>query len=317
MFLLVAALELIIANFVEPWLYGAYVGISSLALLVSAVFWSVLWGPAGLILSTPLTVCVVVLGRHVPQFSFLHILLGDEPVLADEAQIYQRLLAMDQPEAHSIVGPASQGETPNRVVRLGAHPGFEPGRTGPAQRSHRRSQGRVPLSQHQRDDCRVLRVSTRDSSSEEGSASGPDATEHSDGRILCLPASDRADETTAAMLAQLLEHNGLATLSFPLVGASLKEWIASIEAGPDDIACISALPPYAFAPARAMCKQIRERFPKLRVIVCVWGFVGDTHQAMARFGRTPPDYLATSLPEAVEHIKQLGRSNPKTTSLVA
>jgi predicted PurR-regulated permease PerM len=91
-FLLVAALELIIANFVEPWLYGAYVGISSLALLVSAVFWSVLWGPAGLILSTPLTVCVVVLGRHVPQFSFLHILLGDEPVLADEAQIYQRLL---------------------------------------------------------------------------------------------------------------------------------------------------------------------------------------------------------------------------------
>ena len=65
-FLLVAGLELIIANFVEPWLYGAHVGISSLALLVTAVFWAVLWGPAGLILSTPLTVCVVVLGRYVP-----------------------------------------------------------------------------------------------------------------------------------------------------------------------------------------------------------------------------------------------------------
>jgi len=77
-FLLVAGLELIIANFVEPWVYGAHVGISSLALLVSSVLWAVLWGPAGLILSTPLTVCLVVLGRYVPQLSFLHILLGDE-----------------------------------------------------------------------------------------------------------------------------------------------------------------------------------------------------------------------------------------------
>ena len=86
-FLMVIGLELIIANFVEPWLYGVHVGISSLALLVTAVFWTVLWGPAGLILSTPLTVCVVVLGRYVPQLSFSHILLGDEPVLAPEAQV--------------------------------------------------------------------------------------------------------------------------------------------------------------------------------------------------------------------------------------
>src|SRR6185436_1783068 len=102
-------LELIIANLVEPVLYGTQVGISSLALLVTTVFWTVLWGPAGLILSTPLTVCVVVLGRHVPQLSFLHVLLGDEPVLAAEAQIYQRLLAMDQVEAHAVVGEFLKG----------------------------------------------------------------------------------------------------------------------------------------------------------------------------------------------------------------
>ena len=108
-FLLVAGLELIIANVLEPWLYGAHVGISSLALLVTAVFWAVLWGPAGLILSTPLTVCVVVLGRYVPQLSFLHILLGDEPALAAEAQIYQRLLAMDQLEAQTIVDQFLKG----------------------------------------------------------------------------------------------------------------------------------------------------------------------------------------------------------------
>ena len=108
-FLLVMGLELIIGNFVEPWLYGAHVGISSLALLVTAVFWTVLWGPAGLILSTPLTVCVVVLGRYVPQLSFLQILLGDEPALAAEAQIYQRLLAMDQLEARAIVDQFLKG----------------------------------------------------------------------------------------------------------------------------------------------------------------------------------------------------------------
>ena len=91
------------------------------------------------------------------------------------------------------------------------------------------------------------------------------------------------------MLAQLLEHNGSRDSVLPSRRGFLNEWLASIEAGPDDIVCISALPPYAFAPARAMCKQIRERFPKLKVVVCVWGFIGDTHQAMARFERTHPD----------------------------
>ena len=107
--MLFVGLELIIGNFVEPWLYGAHTGISSLALLVAAVFWTVLWGPAGLILSTPLTVCVVVLGRYFPQLSFLHILLGDEEALEAEAQLYQRLLAMDQLEARTIVDSFLKG----------------------------------------------------------------------------------------------------------------------------------------------------------------------------------------------------------------
>lgn len=97
-FLLFTTLELVTGNLVEPWLYGAHTGISSLALLLTAVFWATLWGPAGLILSTPLTVCVVVVGRYVPHLSFLHILLGDEPVLEPAAHYYQRLLAMDEQE---------------------------------------------------------------------------------------------------------------------------------------------------------------------------------------------------------------------------
>src|SRR5665213_1623453 len=99
---LFTTLELVTANLLEPVLYGAHTGISSLALLVTTAFWATLWGPAGLILSTPLTVCVVVLGRHLPQLSFLHVLLGDEPVLSPEAQLYQRLLAMDEQEARTV-----------------------------------------------------------------------------------------------------------------------------------------------------------------------------------------------------------------------
>ena len=316
-FLLVAGLELIIANFVEPWLYGAHVGISSLALLVTAVFWTVLWGPAGLILSTPLTVCVVVLGRYVPQLSFLHILLGDEPVLAAEAQIYQRLLAMDQLEAHTIVGQFLKGRPLVELYDSVLIPAL-------SMAEQDRHKGAIDAA---REEFLFLSINEMiaefseyqlaDSSSEEDSAPIPDAAEHLNARILCLPAHDRADEITAAMLAQLLEQKGFAALSFPIAGSSPNEWLALIEAGRSDVVCISALPPYAFAPARAMCKQIRERFPKLKVVVCVWGFSGDTQKAKARFERTQPDRLSTSLAEAVEHVQELVRPKPERAPLVA
>jgi predicted PurR-regulated permease PerM len=91
--------ELISNNVIEPWLYGSHTGLSPLAIIISAIFWSWLWGPLGLMLSTPLTVCLVVLGRYVPQFSFLDVLLGNEPVLQPQEKLYQRLLAGDPNEA--------------------------------------------------------------------------------------------------------------------------------------------------------------------------------------------------------------------------
>src|SRR5690606_33412062 len=92
-------IELLINNVIEPWLYGSRTGLSPLAILVSAIFWTWLWGPVGLVLSTPLAVCLVVLGRHVPQFEFLEILFGNEPVLDPKERLYQRLLAGDPDEA--------------------------------------------------------------------------------------------------------------------------------------------------------------------------------------------------------------------------
>lgn len=92
-------MELIINNVIEPWLYGSRTGLSPLAIIVAAIFWTWLWGPVGLVLSTPLTVCLVVLGKHVPQFAFLEVLFGNEPVLDPKQRLYQRLLAGDPEEA--------------------------------------------------------------------------------------------------------------------------------------------------------------------------------------------------------------------------
>jgi predicted PurR-regulated permease PerM len=301
-FLLVAGLELIIGNFVEPWLYGAHVGISSLALLVTSVFWAVLWGPAGLILSTPLTVCLVVLGRYVPQLSFLNILLGDEPTLSPEAQIYQRLLAMDQLEAHTIVGQFLKKRPLVELYDSVLIPAL-------SMAEQDRHKGAINAA---REEFLFLSINEMIAEFSEYEPEEPSSApaENLDARILCLAAHDRADEVTAVMLAQLLERKGFATLSFPLAGTSPLEWFALIEAGRSDVVCISALPPYAFAPARAMCKQIRERFPKLKVVVCVWGFNGDAAKAKVRFERSQPDGLCTSLAGALENVEELLRPKP-------
>jgi hypothetical protein len=99
---LFVVIELASNNLMEPMLYGASTGMSTVAILVSAVFWTWLWGAIGLVLATPLTVCLVVIGKYVPQLQFLDILLGDEPVLEPPARVYQRLLALDQEEAAEL-----------------------------------------------------------------------------------------------------------------------------------------------------------------------------------------------------------------------
>lgn len=96
---LFATVELVTSNAVEPWLYGSRTGVTPLAIIISAIVWTFLWGPLGLVLSTPLTVCLVVLGRHIPNFAVFDILFGDEPVLAPHAKLYQRLLVGDATEA--------------------------------------------------------------------------------------------------------------------------------------------------------------------------------------------------------------------------
>src|SRR6185503_9579710 len=93
------ALELVLVNAVEPYLYGRSAGLSPIAIIAAAIFWTWLWGPVGLLLATPLTVCVTVIGRYVPELGYLNVLLGVEPVLTPDQRFYQRLVALEQDEA--------------------------------------------------------------------------------------------------------------------------------------------------------------------------------------------------------------------------
>ena len=100
---LFVAVELVVANVVEPWLYGASMEISPLAVIVSALFWTWLWGGVGLVLATPLTVCLAVAGKYLPDLAFLDLLMGDKPSIAPGDRLYQRLLALNEEEASDII----------------------------------------------------------------------------------------------------------------------------------------------------------------------------------------------------------------------
>ena len=219
-FALFATLEVITGNFLEPWLYGAQTGISSLALLLTTLFWAALWGPAGLILSTPLTVCVVVLGRHVPQLAFLHILLGDQPVLAPDAQLYQRLLAMDEHEARAVAEEYRREHSLAELYDTVIVPALtmaEQDRHKGALDPEREEFLFVSLREMMADFAEPPAEQARDAMY----AMGPR-------RVLCLPANDEADEIGSAMLAQLLENAGSTAVSFP-VGPSALGTVALIE----------------------------------------------------------------------------------------
>ena len=288
-FVLMAGLEVVTGNLVEPWLYGMHTGISSLALLLTTVFWAVLWGPSGLILATPLTVCVVVLGRHVPHLSFLHILLGDQPVLSPEAQVYQRLLAMDDHDARTVAG-LYLGE--NSLVQL-YDSVIIPALSLAEQDRHK---GALEPEREEYIFLGIKEMISELSQKHEAETEGQPkpVPEKRLGRVICLAANDEADEIAAAMLAQLLVQAGCAAITLP-ADPALHHVVAIVGPGDEDVFCISAVPPFAFSHARALSTVLEGRFPKTKIVVGVWGFSGDTERALQRFQPARPSRLVTTL----------------------
>ena len=317
-FALFATLELTTGNLLEPWLYGAHTGISSLALLLTTVFWAALWGPAGLILSTPLTVCVVVLGRHVPHLSFLHILLGDQPVLTPDAHLYQRLLAMDDQEARAVAEQYRREHSLPELYDAVVIPALtlaeqdrHKGALDPDREEFLFQSLREMIADFSQQSEATEQPGTESPAPEQAQPkhSGEIFGLASGGRVFSLPAHDEADEIAAAMLAQLLEHAGCATIALPL-GSSFQTTLALIEPTRNDIFCISAVPPFAFSQARTLSRELRVKFPGVKVVIGVWGFGGETERALLRFLPSPPDKFVRTLTEALEYLGVVAKPLP-------
>ena len=287
-FVLFLLLELTVANFLEPWLYGSHTGISSLAILVAAVFWASLWGPVGLILSTPLTVCLVVIGRHVPHLQFLDIILGDEPVLLPAERYYQRLLALDVDESRKIVQEALANTPLVQVYD-------EIVVTALTMAEHDRYRSALPdtslefICQSTSEIVEEVGMSRKDSS--------PNKT--SGRRILCFGAYDSADEITAAMLSQSAEDAGFVAMPFALNPSPVKI-LEEFSGGESDVVCICALPPLAVMHARSMAGEIRGRFPKVKILICLW--VSNASQ-LERAEKLVGAKVVTTLAGAIEEFR--------------
>lgn len=277
---LMGALELLNFVVLEPWLYGHRTGISPVALLLSAAFWAWLWGGVGLLLAVPLTVCLVVMGRYVPQLAFLEVLLGDEPVLEPHQRLYQRLLASDHDEAEvllqsqlrerSLVEVADQSILP--AMRL-AEDDFERGVLEGAQREL--------VLQH---------IATW---IEERLESEPTAPTDASAPILCLPGATAADRVSARLLEAALCERGLRALS-----AEPEHLRRALEPMPLVVICV--LPPEAITRGRALCRRVRQGRPEAHVIVALWHFESDLHHARERLVAAGAGRVVLSLAQAVE-----------------
>ena len=264
-------LELFTNNVLEPWLYGSSTGLSPLAIIVAAVFWTTLWGPVGLLLATPLTVCLVVLGRHVPQLQFFEVLLGDQPVLAPEVKFYQRLLAGDPHEAEELAEDLLEEQPLAGGAGRGRAAGLAVRRPGPPARRARAGPGAGGGRGGHHDRRRSGRAAR-------ARAAAPAADVAAGHRVLCVGARYGLDTAAAAMLAQLLRQRGL-TVEVMDAGTLLH---GGGRPEPFDAVCLSYLDAGAARQARRLLLRVRARLGRgTPACVCLWG-VGTESRRRAR-----------------------------------
>jgi predicted PurR-regulated permease PerM len=315
-------IELLSNNIMEPWLYGSSTGMSEMAVLVSAVFWAWLWGPIGLLLSTPLTAIVVVLGKYVPQLEFLDILLGDKPVLAPQARVYQRWLALDQEEAQEVVeeflATHSLEETYDQVVIPALAMAEQDRHRGNLDddRQHFIRQAVREMIDELGDAQRVENVRADAADTERRAKSA--AAESPEGKsrvrlpadcvinIVALPAHHESDELVAMMLTQLLQLQGYCATAASTT-ALASEMLAMIEKTKADIVAVSALPPAAVSHARYLCKRINSKFAEMAMVVGLWTNRGDLKKSKDRITCGEKVQLVTTLAEAMDRIQQLAQ----------
>jgi predicted PurR-regulated permease PerM len=295
--LFLGALELVSNNFVEPWLYGSSVGLSPFAVILSAIFWAWLWGPIGLVLATPLTVCVVVMGRHVPGLETLSILLGDSQALKPFERIYERLLARDLESAAALIAEQNRDqpaiETWDRTLI-------------PALRLLERDRQTRDLES---DDLAFAREAFDVWIAELTETPPAESSPSAEAPVLFAPAGAFADEIVSAGLARVLVAKGIAAHSFGRLLAS--ELVEAVSREGGAVLCLSALDSRA-APVRHLLRRLRASAPGLRILVGFWGEDATRlSELRASLGSEAGVELVTTLEEAVESLGRLARLEPK------
>jgi predicted PurR-regulated permease PerM len=262
-------LELILVYAVEPWLYGRSTGLSAIAIIAAAIFWTWLWGPVGLLLAIPLTVCVAVMGRYIPELGYLNVLLGVEPVLSPEARFYQRLIARDQDEAIALAdeyarehGAAGLFETLLIPVLALVETDRHKGMLAPE------------AERFAFDTIRQILEETPE----------PQAQQSGEG-VCIMAARDEADELAAAMLGKLLP------------GAQIAK-----EGAECRVVCISAVPPHAASHAAALARRLKKDKPELKVLVALWASDG-IERIKPRLLDAGVDEVATQLPDVLARLR--------------
>ena len=309
------AIELITSNIIEPWLYGSRTGVSPLAIIVAAIFWTFLWGPLGLILSTPLTVCLVVLGRHIPQFALFDILFGDEPMLAPHAKLYQRMLAGDAMEA--TVGATEALEELDVVD-------YHQTAMIPALLLAQDDSERGVLTADQQDRLATVALEVvadlkAEMEAERDAAASQTALPGLGLRLRVVGGRSSLDDVSAAVLAQVLQTEGAAAQFSPHLDLAPSR-LASLDTANADCLLLCYLDP---RPARASLlhiRRIKRAAPHLRVGVVILQMpadLADSASGMRHLHAVSPDKLVeaenigadfavTSLEAAMDAVWQRG-----------
>jgi predicted PurR-regulated permease PerM len=292
-------LEVVTANYAEPRIYGRHTGLSSLAILVAAAFWTLVWGPVGLVLSVPLTVCLVVIGSHVPALEFLTVMLGDQPVVPPAACYYQRLLAHDQREAAEILDTCLKDSSLENIYDSVLIPAL-------MMSEQDRGQGDL-------DDTTIefIRGTTRELIEELGFRDAPEAegsaeqegTRVQAAKVLCVPVRDETDELGALMLAQLLELKGMEGVAIPV--RRVDEILTTISAENPDVVFLSDMPPFGMARAHRLYRSVRARFPHLRLLLGIWGYTDDLGKASLKISREDQVHISTTLADGVAQVRSI------------
>ena len=305
---LFVVIELISNNVMEPLLYGSKTGISAIAVLASAVFWAWLWGPVGLVLATPLTVCVVVLGRYVTQLEFLSVLLSDEPSLTPAARVYQRLLANDQDEVFEICEEYLKDKPLLDLYENALLPALA---MAERDRHHDRIdpdresmvyQGMRDLVETLGERARVEEIETSLKDKDTATPPAEPVKNSESSRVACVTARDAADEIATIMLAQILESSGMHAQVFPQ-GFGASELVSQLESEKPDAICISAVPPQTVVRTRQLCQRFSSGFPEVKLVVGLWT-LADVSQVRKRLGACAPDYVTSSITEAVAMLRR-------------